>query len=79
MELPLHIIPKVVNLEVQLVVEVQTRWVVIVVNSMVGSNNSWEPMLVMERIFWQNRYYPEETEMGVNLAFFHNVIRIMRG
>ena len=40
MELPLHIIPKVVNLEVQLVVEVQTRWVVIVVNSMVGSNNS---------------------------------------
>ena len=40
MELPLHIIPKVVNLEVQLGVEVQTRWVVIVVNSMVGSNNS---------------------------------------
>ena len=40
MELPLQIIPKVVNLEVQLGVEVQTRWVVIVVNSMVGSNNS---------------------------------------
>jgi len=41
MELALQIIPKVVNLEVQLVVEVQTRWVVTVINSMVvGSNNS---------------------------------------
>ncbi|KAK9994046.1 hypothetical protein SO802_023749, partial [Lithocarpus litseifolius] len=41
MGLALQIIPKVVNLEVQLVVEVQTRWVVTVINSMVvGSNNS---------------------------------------
>ncbi|KAG2711908.1 hypothetical protein I3760_04G099500 [Carya illinoinensis] len=42
MELARQIIPKVVNLEVQLVVEVQTRWVAIEINSMVGSNNSRE-------------------------------------
>ncbi|KAG6657576.1 hypothetical protein CIPAW_04G100100 [Carya illinoinensis] len=42
MELARQIIPKLVNLEVQLVVEVQTRWVAIEINSMVGSNNSRE-------------------------------------
>lgn len=39
MELVLQITPKVVNLEVQLVVEVQTHWVVTETSNMVGSND----------------------------------------
>ena len=38
MELPLPIIPKVVNLQVLVLVEVRTQWAVIEVSSMVGSS-----------------------------------------
>lgn len=40
MELALQITPKVVSLEAPLVVELQTLWAVIEINSMVGSNDN---------------------------------------